>query len=233
MIESAQQRSIPDRSLIAFVAQHWETFAWVTLLIVATVLRLYDREVWGVDKTYSQDQIGAVSLLARLEMAGVAVGDRWDELAGWLVTRTGDQVQPFLDMQYLYGLGRAGRPEADTLMANVERFAATAPDDSRIAWQRVAVPACRGLLAHGRGRWAEAAEQLSIALPQLTAIGGSHAQRDLFEQFYIDSLQRCGRWAGAQNLLQPRVNAQPQSERLRRQVHEVYAALGLPKLAHH
>ncbi len=33
------------------------------------VLRLYDEQVWGVVKAYSQDQINAVSLLARLELA--------------------------------------------------------------------------------------------------------------------------------------------------------------------
>jgi hypothetical protein len=39
----------------------------------AEVLRLYDTQVWGVVKEYSQDQINAVSLLARLELAGVDV----------------------------------------------------------------------------------------------------------------------------------------------------------------
>ena len=199
----------------------------------AAALRLYDQQVWGVDKTYSQDQVGAVSLLARLELAGVAVGERWDELAGHLSGRVADQVQPFLDMQYLYGLARAGRPEADELMANVERYAPQAPLAVREAWQRVAVPACRGLVAHARGHWADAAEHLAQALPRLTAIGGSHAQRDLFEQFHIDALRRSGQLAGVQNLLQPRANAQPQSERLRRQLHEVYAGLRLPALAHH
>ena len=128
----------------------------------AQALTLYDDQVWGVDKNYSQDQVGAVSLLARLELAGVDVGDRWYELGAWLVTRTRDQVQPFLDMQYLYGLARAGRPEADTLMANVERLAAEPRGavlaNARAAWSRVAVPACRGLLAHARGQWATAAE---------------------------------------------------------------------------
>ncbi|MBL0150512.1 MAG: tetratricopeptide repeat protein [Ideonella sp.] len=199
----------------------------------AAALRLYDQEVWGVDKTYSQDQVGAVSLLARLELSGVAVGERWAELAEHLAPRVADQVQPFLDMQYLYGLARAGRPEAQALMINVERFAAQAPMAVREAWQRVAVPACRAMLAHGQGHWAEAADHLAQALPRLVAIGGSHAQRDLFEQMYIDALQRCGQLGGAQNLLQPRANAQPQSERLRRQLHEVYAGLRLPGLAHH
>ena len=199
----------------------------------AAALKLYDQQVWGVDKTYSQDQVGAVSLLARLELAGVAVGERWAELAEYLAGRTADQVQPFLDLQYLYGLARAGRPEADTLLANIGGFAGQAPAASRAAWQRVAVPAAHGLLAHARGRWADAADQLALALPGLASIGGSHAQRDLFEQVYIDALQRAGRLAAVQNLLQPRANAVPQSQRVRRRLHEVYAALELPALAHH
>ncbi len=199
----------------------------------AAALKLYDEQVWGVDKTYSQDQVGAVSLLARLDLAGVAVGERWAELAGHLAPRTADQVQPFLDLQYLYGLARANRPEADTLLANIVGFSGRAPAEVRAAWQRVAVPAAHGLLAHARGRWADAADHLALALPGLASIGGSHAQRDLFEQVFIDALQRAGRLAAVQNLLQPRANAVPQSQRLRRRLHEVYAALALPALAHH
>ncbi|KAF1048548.1 tetratricopeptide repeat protein [Xylophilus sp.] len=192
-------------------------------------LALYDTRVWGVVKDYSQDQIGAVSLLARLELAGADVGaQRWQELAGWLGTRTADHVLPFLDLQYLYGLARAGRPEADALLANVEAHAArqTAPA-TRAAWQQVAVPAARGLVAHARGDWSEAARGLGAAIPQLVEIGGSHAQRDLFSQLWIDALVRGGRLAAAQNLLQPQANAQPQSKRLARQLGAVYRGLGI------
>jgi hypothetical protein len=79
----------------------------------ARALDLYDRHVWGVVKSYSQDQIGAVSLLTRLELAGVDVGERWRELGDHLAQRSADLVQPFLTLQYLYGLARAGRPEAE------------------------------------------------------------------------------------------------------------------------
>lgn len=196
----------------------------------AAALELYDREVWGVCKPYSQDQIGAVSLLARLALAGVDVGERWQDVADHLAPRTHDQVLPFLDMQYLIGLARAGRPEADTLLRNIEAFAPDAPALSRNAWQRVAVPACRGLLAHARGEHATAADELGLALPRLLEIGGSHAQRDLFEQVYIDALLRSGQLVGALNLLQPRANAAPESLRLRRQLAPLYRRLGLPAL---
>lgn len=191
------------------------------------VLRLYDQQVWGVVKDYSQDQINAVSLLARLELAGVDVGDRWQDLASHLTTRLSDHVLPFLDVQYLYGLARAARPEADALLRNIEAHAHAMPPHEAHAWQRVAVPAAHGALAHARGDWAGAVESLGLALPRLAEIGGSHAQRDLFEQLYLDALVKAGHLGAAQHLMQQRLRSQPESVRLKRQARPLYAALGL------
>jgi len=203
-----------------------------------TALQLYDRQIWGVVKEYSQDQIGAVSLLARLELAGVDVGDRWQDLADHLQGRTHDQVLPFLDLQYLYGLARAGRPEAHTLLRNIEAFGAAqgpaalnADGNAAGVWQKVAAPAARGLLAHAQGRHAQALEGLGQALPHLLEIGGSHAQRDLFEQIHLDALMHCGLWTAAQQLVQTRCNTQPQSQRLQRQAARIYSVLGIDKAA--
>jgi hypothetical protein len=195
------------------------------------VLDLYDREVWGVIKEYTQDQINAVSLLARLELAGVDVGDRWQDLGNYLAGRLQDHVLPFLDIQYLYGLARAGRAEADTLMANIERYAASAPDDLKSAWQRVCVPASRGLRAHARGDYSRAADELGQVLPRLGEIGGSHAQRDLFAQVRLDALIRTGRLVEAQQVLQQQLRSQRESARLKRQAARVYIALGLESVA--
>lgn len=197
----------------------------------AEALDVYDRQVWGVVKEYSQDQIGAVSLLARFELAGIDVGDRWQDVADHLKARLDDHVLPFLDLQYLYGLARAGRPEADLLLANIEAFAPSAPPSTRNAWLRVCLPAARGLLAHARCEFSTAIEELGIALPRLVQIGGSHAQRDLFEQLWLDALLRHGgesSLAAAQSVLQQQRNRQPESLRLARQAAAVHARLGLP-----
>lgn len=196
----------------------------------AEALQVYDRHVWGVVKAYSQDQIGAVSLLARLELAGIGVGDRWRDVADHLALRLDDHVLPFLDLQYLYGLARGGRPEVDTLLRNIEDFAPHAPPSTRTAWERVCVPAAHGLRAHARGDFAAAIDGLGLALPRLIEIGGSHAQRDLFEQLYLDALIHSGTQltlTAAQGILQQQLNRQPESRRLRRQADAVYAALGL------
>ncbi len=194
-------------------------------------LRLYDQQVWGVVKDYSQDQIGAVSLLARLELAGVDVGERWQDVAEYLLGRLKDQVLPFLDMQYLYGLARAGRSQAQTLMRNIESFATARPSpghsDSRRVWKEVCLPASRGLLAHAQGDHETAVRELGSVLPRLAEIGGSHAQRGLFEQIYLDALIRSGQWVGAQHLVQQGLNGQVESVRLKHQAHQTYSALGL------
>ena len=193
-------------------------------------LRLYDTQVWGVVKDYTQDQINAVSLLARLELAGADVGARWQDLGNYLAQRLDDHVLPFLDMQYLYGLARAGRREADQLLRNIEAYARHASAQQQAAWRRVCVPASRGLLAHARGRWHEAVEELGLALPRMVEIGGSHAQRDLFAQIHLDAMVRDGQLSGAQHLLQQQLSAQPESARLRRHARHLYAALRLDSL---
>lgn len=195
------------------------------------VLDLYDRQVWGVAKDYSQDQVNAVSLLARLELAGIDGAGRWQDVADYLAPRTADQVLPFLDLQYLLGLARAGRPEAGTLLRNIESHAASPVTADRAVWQDVCVPAARGLLAWALGDCEQAARQLGQALPRMLEVGGSHAQRDLFAQIHLDALIRSGRLAGAQNLLPPWLRQQPESRRLRRQAAQLHAALGLADVA--
>lgn len=209
---------------------HWHRALFlIEQMRLDEALALHDAQVWGVNKDYSQDQIGSVSLLARLELAGQAVGEaRWQDVADRLVPRIHDHVQPFLDMHYLYGLARAGRPQADALMASLIEHAAHAPADTRTAWKDVAIPACEGLLAHARGNHPEAAAALGQAMPRMVEIGGSHAQRDLFEQIRIDALLHAGQFGTVQNLLQPLANQTPSSRRIAGLLRRVYPALGLP-----
>ncbi|MBP7564831.1 MAG: tetratricopeptide repeat protein [Burkholderiaceae bacterium] len=190
-------------------------------------LRLYDDEIWGVAKDYSQDQVNAISLLARLELAGCDVGDRWHDVARHVAARGADHVLPFLDLQYLYALARAERDDADTLLASLQAHAAWVAPSDRALWIDTCQPAARGLLAHARGDTDGCVLHLGAALPRLVEVGGSHAQRDLFAQLHLDALIRSGHLAGAQNLLQPQLAAHPESVRLQRQAAQLYRLLGL------
>lgn len=192
------------------------------------VLDIYDRHVWGIVPEYSQDQIGAVSLLARLELAGVDVGERWLALAPYLRTRVADTVQPFLSLQYLYGLARARQPEAQQLLAALDEYAAQAPAHNQAVWQEVTQPLANGLLAHAQGESARAARLLGGALPRLVEIGGSHAQRDLFALVELDARLHSGDWQTAQQLLELRRRYDAWDVPTNRALVRVYQALALP-----
>jgi len=170
----------------------------------AAVLDGYDHHVWGQEKTYSQDQVGAVSLLARMEIASIDVGDRWADVASHLKVRAKDTLQPFLTIQYLYGLARAELAEADTLMAAVEDRARDTRLFDHKVWAGVALPACRGVLAHARGQHETAAKLLDSVANRIVEIGGSHAQRDLFGQIRLDAHLKAGHWEIARQLLEMR-----------------------------
>ena len=194
-------------------------------------LELYDRHCWGVAKDYSQDQIGAVSLLARFEIAGIDVEPRWQDLAAHLAARAHDTLLPFLTMQYLYGLARARRPEAETLLASVRQRAAAAPHGEREVWREVALPGCEGLYAYALGDHAAAWGHLVSSVPRMAEAGGSHAQRDLFEQILLDSAIKGGRASAAQQMLELRRAADPDGVPVNTALASVYSALGLPELA--
>jgi hypothetical protein len=170
----------------------------------AAVFDAYDQHIWGIEPDYSQDQVGAVSLLARMEVAGMDVGSRWEDVARHMKGRATDTIQPFLTLQYLYGLARAEYAEADRLMQAIEEKAASSDAFDRLVWQDVALPAARGVLAHARGNHAEAVRWLSIANPRMTEIGGSHAQRDLFGQLLLDAHIKVGNWQIAAEMLEMR-----------------------------
>jgi predicted Zn-dependent protease len=197
----------------------------------ADVLEIYDQHCWGVAKNYSQDQIGAVSLLARMEIAGVDVGARWQDLGNHLAARARDTVLPFLTVQYLYGLARARRAEADSLLETVRSLARTPPPDGSEVWREVTLPACEGVYAYARCEYESAWQHLSGAMPRLAEIGGSHAQRDLFEQILVDAAIKGGRSVAAQQILELRRPADPQGVPLNTALGEVYAALGLTALS--
>ncbi len=196
-----------------------------------TALALYDRHCWGVAKDYSQDQIGAVSLLTRFEIAGIEVGGRWQDLAVHLAARAQDTLLPFLTLQYLYGLARAARPEAQVLLESVRRRAATAPEFSREVWRDVALPGCEGLYAYARGHHDAAWHHLAGCVPRMAEAGGSHAQRDLFEQVLLDSAAKSGRFVSAQQMLELRRAADPVGVPVNTALAGVYTRLGLPELA--
>src|ERR1700736_4919948 len=81
--------------------------------------------------------------------------------------------------------------------------------DGRLPSGNVAPALCAGAAALARGANAEAARLLEAALADLPRIGGSHAQREAFEDSLIFAYLRSGQPGKAEPLLRSRLSRRP------------------------
>jgi hypothetical protein len=140
----------------------------------------------------------------RLELEGVDIGPRWEELADFSQERVEDGCLVFADLHYLLALTGADRGDARDAMT--ARFARDAAKTGQIP-AVVAAPgiaALAGLNAFSEGRYDAAFINLAAARPAMPTIGGSHAQRDVFERMTIDAGLRAGRYDATEAILQSR-----------------------------
>ncbi|MEH1822203.1 MAG: tetratricopeptide repeat protein [Nostoc sp.] len=200
----------------------------------AKVLEIYDTRIWGrAKKDNGREQINAIALLLRLELRGVDVGSRWQELAAYLQPRIHEQTLAFLDLQYIYALVRGGKDDwAAEMLESMQTHGENVLPYARPTWIEVGVPAARGMIAHARGNWENAIAELEPVLPNLYSTGGSHAQRDLFEQIYIDALIRDRQYHKTLNVLEKRNAARSNIPVIQRELANTYSQLGRTDEAH-
>ena len=160
------------------------------------VLDLYDRRFRNLSSPlvaalpdFHVDVQNAASMLARLELRGVAVGARWEELADKAEARIGDVLSAWTVPHWMMALGATGRDaSARAMLANLRA------SDSALM-REVAAPVCEALLAHRRGHHGLVIALMAPILGRLRELGGSHAQRDVLVQIFSDSSRRAQRVA--------------------------------------
>ncbi len=188
-------------------------------------LALYDDRIWGVWKDYSQDQINAVSLLWRLELRGIDVGDRWQDLADHIARRSPEHVQPLLDLHYGHALARAGRDgELAVLLASLEKHCRDQPEQP--VWCEVVLPAVKAAIALARQDAPSAATDFGRILDRAQELGGGRAQRDLLTQSWLYACLHSDQARAALPLLEQRAAGRPSVPCHRRQLAQALRLLG-------
>ncbi|MEO1066808.1 MAG: tetratricopeptide repeat protein [Pseudomonadota bacterium] len=169
------------------------------------VLALYDEDIRKEHTDDYRDISNGTSLLVRLEGMGVDVGNRWEELVELCDKRSGDNCVVFADLHYMHALGRANKTAAmdkliETMRTNGDVGVRDMDDVNRLA----GVAAAEGIKAYYHGEFSDAFEKLASARPNIQQIGGSHAQRDVFERMTIDAGLKAGRYSEAKALIEDR-----------------------------
>ncbi len=172
-------------------------------------LALYDRAIRCNATDDFRDIANAASLLFRLERQGVAAGPRWQELADKAEARSDDHTCAFADAHYLLALAGAGRLATARAWVDTMRNAAAGETSQARILRTVGLRLGEAILAFAEGRSCEAVERLMPLRHRLSAIGGSHAQRDVFQQLLIDAALAAGQCDAARLLIDDRLAERP------------------------
>ncbi|MGI9407883.1 MAG: tetratricopeptide repeat protein, partial [Hyphomicrobiaceae bacterium] len=169
------------------------------------VLRLYDTEIRQDQTDDYRDISNAASLLVRLEIEGVDVGSRWDELANLSENRVDDGCVVFADLHYMLSLLGGNRVDAThKLLHRMRADAGRNSGDMDKITDHPGLNAASGLMAFRDGNYTNAFANLQAARSAMQTIGGSHAQRDVFERVTIEAAIRAGAFEDARGLVRDR-----------------------------
>ncbi|PKB73085.1 MAG: hypothetical protein BZY75_03750 [SAR202 cluster bacterium Io17-Chloro-G7] len=146
----------------------------------------------------------SASLMWRWQMyAGVTPPFSWEEVCSIASGATNSPGPAFRDAHAALAL--AGTEDEQGIDRFLERLTEAAKNgDPLIA--EVSLPLAKGIIAFAQGDYPEAVSQLEPVFPQLARIGGSHAQREVFEDTMLEAYLKAEEFEKAEDMLRTRLN---------------------------
>ncbi|MEQ2310819.1 Tetratricopeptide repeat protein 38 [Ameca splendens] len=167
---------------------HWALY-FIEREQYEAALQIYDSQVFKRSKASGAmlDIVDACSMLCRLEMEGVCVKDRWRELLQITQPHTDDHVTLFNDLHFLMvSLGANETGASQRLLEGLQELAKEPGDNQQHHLARtVGIPMCQAMMEYNQGNYSQAVALLYPLRYRMVDIGGSDAQRDLFNQLLI------------------------------------------------
>ncbi|XP_014341209.1 tetratricopeptide repeat protein 38 [Latimeria chalumnae] len=133
------------------------------------------------------DIVDACSMLYRLQMEGVKVGDRWNKLIPVTKPHAKDHILVFNDLHILMSsLGSKDSETTNQFLSSLQELISEPGENYQHSLgQKLGLPLCQALVEFENGNYEKTVEILHPLRYQIVQIGGSDAQRDLFNLLLI------------------------------------------------
>ena len=168
-------------------------------------LELYETHIRpGVQARNLANLQDAASLMWRLQVySGEEPGKPWDEVRDLAMPAATGPGAAFRDCHAALAFAGAGDAEATQQLVNrLTEQGGNGDDLSR----EMSLPIALGAAAFAAGDYDEAANLMGPTYPMLARIGGSHAQREVFEDTLLETYIRAGRYDEAKSMLDERLS---------------------------
>lgn len=192
-----------------------------------TVVKLYDEQIVSdIASNFYLDICNASSLLWRLEMFGVDIGDRWTHLMEISKRHLEDNDLIFVSLHYLMALIAGGdMVAADKMIANIREWSELDSTQARICAESGLMLA-EGLKRAREGRYEDALMIMGPVRYKLDRIGGSRAQRDVFHMIILNAAKASTETLQARALFAERLGHKAYSSWTWRNYGEILEKLG-------
>ena len=168
-------------------------------------LDLYETHIRpGVQARNLANLADAASLMWRLQIySGADPGKPWREVRDMAAPAADTPGAAFRDCHA--ALAFAGAGDADATGRLVDRLAAQGDQGDDLS-REMTLPIALGAAAFVAGDYGEAARLMGPTYPMLARIGGSHAQREVFEDTLLETYLRAGWYDEARTMLDERLS---------------------------
>ncbi|XP_045181254.2 tetratricopeptide repeat protein 38-like [Mercenaria mercenaria] len=131
------------------------------------------------------------SMCYRLEAEGYNLGSRWSDCFEIAKEHVEDNVWSYYDINTMLAcLGSKNKAESDRLLASVKSSIKNGIGDIAKVYSDVTLPILEAIKAYDEEDYDTAVEIMKPLKYQVYRVGGSHAQRDLFNLFTVNAALR-------------------------------------------
>jgi tetratricopeptide (TPR) repeat protein len=177
-----------------------------------SALSIYDRVLAGA-LGMAMSRLDATSMLWRLRLEGVDIGNRFEPVAqAWSEALEGEGgFYAFNDFHAAMAFAATGREEAIRRLRWALEKAAWEKGANGEMTRVVGMDASEAFIAFGEGHYRRATDKLLAVRDVAQRFGGSHAQRDVLTLTLIEAARRSGQAALAAHVLNERIVHKPAS----------------------
>jgi tetratricopeptide (TPR) repeat protein len=177
----------------------------------STVLAVYDHAIRPTPSTVAMEMVDGASMLWRLHLRGVDVGNRWTELAEKHEALVADAYYPFNDAHAMMAFVATGRDDASR--RTIEALEAAAGDGTSSARliRDIGLPVVHAIRDFGDEDYEGCFDALLDIRKRANGFGGSNAQRDVLNLTLLEAAIRAGNLTAAAALRNERKAVRPDS----------------------
>ena len=146
----------------------------------------------------------SASLMWRLTIYGGTPPPKpWEEVRDQATPAAGNPGPPFRDAHAALAFAATG--DQDALEKTIDAMRSAA-DGGNVLVGEMTLPMVQGIAAFGEGNYGETVRLMERPVKELARIGGSHAQREVFEDTLLEAYIRAEQYENAESMLRERLS---------------------------